>query len=246
MLKQQFFKYRINQVIAIVLVLISIFLSNKIQAQDKESFQKYIDSYSHLAVTEMYTIGMPASVILAQAIFESGAGGSILAKKSNNHFGIKCHIEWGGDTIHKNDDTLNECFRKYSNIEDSFKDHSFFLKSRSRYAHLFKINISEYKTWCYELKKAGYATYNIYAEELIKIIETYKLYELDRPQYIAMHQIQQNAEDLKSADINPCCSLNLTTDQLEMIFTNEKDVLTQSLNLISEPSENVIDLVAEK
>lgn len=139
----------------------------------------YIDKYSEAAIHQMVEYKIPASVILAQAIFESSSGTSALAKKSNNHFGIKCHVGWIGDTIVKHDDTLNECFRSYLNIEDSYTDHSLFLRNRPRYAELFKLSVNDYKNWCLGLKAAGYATAPHYATQLIKLIEDMKLYELD-------------------------------------------------------------------
>jgi len=133
----------------------------------------------------MIAYKIPASVILAQAIFESSSGTSMLAKKSNNHFGIKCHVGWMGDTIVKHDDSLNECFRSYPNIEESYTDHSLFLTSRPRYAELFKLSVMDYKSWCLGLKAAGYATSANYAFQLIKLIEDNKLYELDGSEYLA-------------------------------------------------------------
>ncbi|MBI2721161.1 MAG: glucosaminidase domain-containing protein [Bacteroidetes bacterium] len=142
--------------------------------------QSYICWYAEEAVEQMIKYHIPASVTLAQAIFESKCGNSTLAKKSNNHFGIKCHTAWVGDTVIKTDDTLNECFRKYSSVEDSYTDHSLFLQSRNRYQHLFKLSVTDYKGWCRGLKAAGYATFSGYADELIKIIEENKLYLFDR------------------------------------------------------------------
>jgi hypothetical protein len=139
----------------------------------------YIEKYAQVAIQQMVEYKIPASVTLAQAIYESSSGTSELAKKSNNHFGIKCHIGWEGDTILKDDDSTNECFRSYSKIEDSYKDHSLFLTSRSRYAELFKLPVNDYKSWCLGLKNAGYATAPNYAYQLIKLIEDTRLYELD-------------------------------------------------------------------
>jgi hypothetical protein len=141
----------------------------------------YIDRYAAEAVNQMLEFRIPASVTLAQAILESGRGTSRLARLSNNHFGIKCHREWGGEFTRQDDDSLNECFRVYQNIRDSYTDHSMFLFSRARYAPLFDLSITDYKGWCYGLKACGYATAPGYAEELIRIIEEFELYELDGP-----------------------------------------------------------------
>jgi LysM repeat protein len=122
---------------------------------------------------------IPASITLAQGILESGAGLSDLAALANNHFGIKCHKGWTGETYHKDDDTVNECFRKYPNVEASYADHADFLLTRPRYASLFKLDIRDYKGWAYGLKQAGYATLPTYPEKLIGYIEKYKLHTFD-------------------------------------------------------------------
>lgn len=146
----------------------------------------YIEQHSQMAVEQMVKYKIPASVILAQAICESSSGTSTLAKKGNNHFGIKCHVGWVGDTLIKTDDTLNECFRSYAKIEDSYTDHSLFLVKRIRYAELFKFELNDYKSWCIGLKNAGYATAPAYAQQLIKVIEDNKLYELDGIENLTM------------------------------------------------------------
>lgn len=160
--------------------IVFIFFSGCLYSQPPQfKAYNYIEQYSQTAIQQMMQYKIPASVILAQAIFESSSGTSMLAKKSNNHFGIKCHVGWSGDTIVKHDDELNECFRSYASTEDSYKDHSLFLTSRSRYAELFKLSVYDYKSWCIGLKNAGYATAPNYAYQLIKLIEELKLYELD-------------------------------------------------------------------
>jgi LysM repeat protein len=128
----------------------------------------------------MHKYNVPASITLAQGILESGNGRSQLASKSNNHFGIKCHIGWKGGRVYHDDDEKGECFRKYKYVESSYKDHSEFLSGRRRYASLFKLRKSDYKGWAKGLKKAGYATDKKYPKKLIKIIEDYKLYEFDK------------------------------------------------------------------
>jgi flagellum-specific peptidoglycan hydrolase FlgJ len=163
---------------------------------------EYIETYSVEAVQQMVEHHIPASVIIAQAILESRSGTSDLARRSNNHFGIKCHIEWGGDTIVKHDDTLSECFRRYDTSIDSYTDHSLFLKSRARYAALFELPVSDYAAWCYGLKSAGYATCPNYAELLITIIENFKLYELDRPTYLSPKNLMNfGSETLRSTPV---------------------------------------------
>ena len=167
--------------------LLLLLLSSVIKAQPPQfKVFNYIEKYAQVAVHQMVEYKIPASVILAQAIFESSSGTSLLAKKSNNHFGIKCHVGWVGDTIIKHDDTFNECFRSYSNIEDSYTDHSLFLITRPRYADLFKLPVTDYKNWCIGLKNAGYATAPNYAIQLIKLIEENKLYQLDVSQNLSI------------------------------------------------------------
>jgi len=123
--------------------------------------------------------GIPASITLAQGIQESNAGNSPLALHANNHFGIKCAKDWSGPYYTQDDDTKDECFRKYENAFDSYSDHSAFLKSHARYAYLFQIPITDYKGWANGLKASGYASDPLYAKRLIKIIEDYQLYYLD-------------------------------------------------------------------
>jgi LysM repeat protein len=146
-----------------------------VRAQSPQAVAAYIDRYKAIAVEEMKLYGIPASVTLAQGIHESGCGCSALAINSNNHFGIKCHNEWGGLTYHHDDDAPQECFRVYNCPEESFRDHSDFLKTRSRYAFLFSLDPGDYRAWARGLKSAGYATNPRYTEIIIKLIEDYKL-----------------------------------------------------------------------
>jgi len=138
----------------------------------------YIEKYSEIAVGKMKQHGIPASITLAQGILESGAGSSKLAQTGNNHFGIKCH-EWEGERIYHDDDKTNDCFRKYAKPEDSYEDHSQFLK-RPRYASLYELDVTDYKAWAHGLKKCGYATNPNYASLLINLIETYELHAYDQ------------------------------------------------------------------
>ena len=140
----------------------------------------YIEKYSKIAVAEMYRSGVPASITLAQGLLESGYGSSELALKSNNHFGIKCHNGWQGGRVYHDDDAKGECFRKYDDPEDSYRDHSDFLRYRDRYKFLFDYDITDYKSWAYGLKKAGYATDPSYPSKLIKLIEDYQLHRYDK------------------------------------------------------------------
>jgi LysM repeat protein len=139
----------------------------------------YIYMYKDLAVNEMKRTGIPASITIAQGMIESDFGRSRLAREANNHFGIKCHSDWTGPTIRHNDDKRNECFRKYLKAEQSFRDHSDFLRSESRYSSLFKLSKTDYKGWARGLKNAGYATNPDYANMLIRKIEENNLSGLD-------------------------------------------------------------------
>jgi LysM repeat protein len=143
------------------------------------STEEYINTYKDIAISEMKRTGIPASITLAQGIIESDCGNSRLAREANNHFGIKCHDDWTGPTIHHNDDRRNECFRKYRKAEESFYDQSDFLKSVPRYSFLFDINPADYKGWARGLKKAGYATNPDYANMLIRNIEENNLWNFD-------------------------------------------------------------------
>ena len=141
----------------------------------------YIEQYKGIAIAEMEQYGIPASIKLAQAILESGNGNSALARRANNHFGIKCTPEWQGGKTYHDDDRRNDCFRVYKRVEDSFHDHSQFLL-RKRYAALFDLDKDDYKGWARGLKAAGYATNPRYADLLISLIERYELYKYDRPE----------------------------------------------------------------
>ena len=139
----------------------------------------YIENYKGVAQANMVKYGIPASIILGQAILESGSGTGTLSAQANNHFGIKCHKDWLGQTVKYDDDAVDECFRKYYNASDSFRDHALFLTNRPRYSPLFKLNKTDYKSWAKGLKAAGYATDPQYPTKLIALIERYQLYKYD-------------------------------------------------------------------
>ena len=143
----------------------------------------YIRKYAPVAVREMYRSGVPASITLAQGLLESRYGQSDLAVKGNNHFGIKCH-DWTGKKMYHDDDRRGECFRVYGTADESFSDHSDFLRYRDRYKSLFNNDVTDYKAWAHGLKKAGYATDPAYPSKLIKLIEDYHLdkYDTMRPE----------------------------------------------------------------
>jgi flagellum-specific peptidoglycan hydrolase FlgJ len=141
--------------------------------------EEYISWFKNTAISNMINYKIPASITLAQGILESGAGKGELCKKANNHFGIKCHVGWQGESVHHDDDEAQECFRKYNHPAESYRDHSLFLTSRDRYKFLFNLTEGDYKAWAQGLKDAGYATDPKYPAKLIHIIEKYNLYRFD-------------------------------------------------------------------
>lgn len=171
------------------IILIFLMLVSAVAAFSDTPQQSYIEKYSSLAVEEMYRTGVPASITLAQGLLESGNGQSRLAVKGNNHFGIKCHNTWTGAKVYHDDDRKGECFRKYDSPEESFRDHSDFLRYRDRYKFLFDLELTDYRSWAYGLKTAGYATDPKYPEKLIRLIEEYRLYEYDtqKPEQTTHH-----------------------------------------------------------
>ena len=194
--------------------------NNAIERSNKEAISNYmpftvtsyIERFKKIAVKEMDLYGIPASITLAQGLFESGNGNSDLAKIANNHFGIKCTADWSGKSYYKNDDRDNDCFRVYNNPEDSYRDHSEFLK-RKRYAPLFELDKNDYRGWANGLKQAGYATNPKYPELLIGVIERYHLDQYDKPE----GEIQKiKREDRVLADINK----NIGTEKKDSLIQN--------------------------
>lgn len=196
------------------------------------SEETYIESYKDIAVNEMKRTGIPASITLAQGMIESDYGRSTLAREANNHFGIKCHSDWTGQKIYHHDDRRNECFRKYDKPEDSFYDHSEFLKSGSRYSFLFGYSSTDYKAWARGLKKAGYATNPEYANMLIRAIEEKDLHYYDRG-YIAAVPSQSKELPVKDtvaemdADkilvpADPVNERNMVSARVQRVMENNK------------------------
>ena len=154
------------------------FVTAHAQARWNQAYQQYIDQYKDIAIEQMQRHHIPASITLAQGLFESGAGRSELAVYGNNHFGIKCN-GWSGRRVYHDDDERNECFRAYDSAFESYEDHSRFLTGSKRYASLFNLKVTDYKGWARGLKAAGYATNPQYANKLIELIQLYKLYQYD-------------------------------------------------------------------
>ena len=163
--------------IAFLLLLLSIPLASYCQVTGtyEERVLNYIRQYKDWAMQEQMRVGIPASVTLAQGIYETGAGSSELATIANNHFGIKCKKAWTGETFAHTDDAPNECFRKYTSAYQSYMDHSNYLSTEKRYQILFTYGVDDYKAWCRGLKQCGYATNPKYAQLIINVIEKYNL-----------------------------------------------------------------------
>lgn len=168
-----------------------------VKPRKRTSVDAYIDTYSDIAISEMRTSKIPASITLAQGILESGSGNGRLAKEANNHFGIKCH-GWKGAKIYHDDDKSQECFRKYIAASTSYEDHSKFLVGRKRYAKLFQLKPDDYKGWAKGLRAAGYATDRKYPEKLISLIERYQLYKYDQKVLGKKPESKQDTNIVKS------------------------------------------------
>ena len=171
-------------------------------AERRYTREEYIEKYKDDAVKEMNHSGVPASIILAQGILESGDGNSPLALYANNHFGIKCHDTWNGATFIMDDDEKNECFRKYNTVYESYEDHSEFLITRSRYTPLFALKITDYEGWAKGLKSAGYATNPKYADLLIELIEKYELNKFDNYTKVASKSISKKKSTSQLASVH--------------------------------------------
>ena len=170
-----------------------------LRAQVRQTREEYIDRYKHIAVEQMERYGIPASITMAQGILESDSGNSLLALRSNNHFGIKCKSNWRGERVYHDDDAKGECFRAYPTVEASYYDHAEFLDSQPRYDSLFAYASDDYKSWARGLKAAGYATAPDYAQRLVRIIEENQLFLLDRPDgarlYASRYGLKRDPEE---------------------------------------------------
>lgn len=206
-------------------------------AQTKSPQERYIEEYADLAVSEMYRSGVPASITLAQGMLESGNGQSALALRSNNHFGIKCHNNWGGERVYHDDDEKGECFRKYPHPSESYRDHSDFLRYRDRYKFLFDYKVTDYKAWAYGLKKAGYATDPKYPVKLIDIIEKYDLYIYDtkplqsgKPHKNTPHKDRKHQDNLPEAEVTQRLPLSPTViEQVKELTQRQREEFHFSL-----------------
>ena len=189
----------------------------KVDRPKINSVEEYINTFKGIAIDEMNRYGIPASITLAQGILESGSGRGRLATEANNHFGIKCH-DWTGPRIYHDDDRSQECFRKYGDAAQSYRDHSEFLYGRKRYARLFTLKLTDYKGWARGLRKAGYATDRKYPEKLISLIERYELDSYDKG-YDGITKTQPRQYEVKAGDTLYSISrrYNLTVETLKRI-----------------------------
>ena len=208
-----------------------------------EKAKIYIEKYKDLAIFEMQRTGVPASITLAQGILESGCGESELSKNSNNHFGIKCKIEWQGEKVFADDDEANECFRKYLDVSESYKDHSNFLKTRPHYAFLFNLEPTDFESWAYGLKKAGYATEKSYADRLIGIINNYNLnsYTLLALDKSYIPKINVNYTIAKEYNLNTkTIQTTIVEDEKDIAFNKNIDYKTKDKILTNTGYPNTV------
>lgn len=184
----------------------------------------YINKFKDIAMDNMKVYGIPASIVLAQGILESGAGRGDLAITANNHFGIKCHQGWTGESVKHDDDAAQECFRKYENVSESFRDHALFLTGRSRYSKLFGISKSDFKAWAKGLKAAGYATDPKYPDKLISYIQRYKLNQYD-DQVLGVDYVFKSNQIIEDLKIEPKISKININENLISYVVQKGDTL---------------------
>lgn len=211
-----FHKYTL--IVAFLALLLSFSAAS---AQTRQTKEEYINRYKDIAIDHMERYGIPASITMAQGILESDSGNSNLARKSNNHFGIKCKKDWTGERVYHTDDAPNECFRKYESVEDSYLDHAEFLDNSPRYDSLFAYSATDYKSWARGLKAAGYATAKDYAERLIRLIEDNKLYLLDQENGLQLYASRNRGENNINDNFASQSSVNTPTTHNGSIDPNQ-------------------------
>jgi LysM repeat protein len=233
---------------------LTIFLATLMLASNaqKEKAYNYIAQYKDIAIAEMQRSGVPASITLAQGILESSYGESDLCKNSNNHFGIKCKTEWNGDKVYHDDDTKQECFRSYPSAAESYKDHSNFLRTRTWYDFLFKLDPTDYVSWAKGLKKAGYATEKDYPQKLIKVINDYNLNQYT---LIALNKLPNDNQSLASTakeviyedtTMAPELVIKISSKQLRENQLKRAEGLPEDSVIIINPNVTVAKPVIEK
>lgn len=203
----------------------------------------YVLQYKDIAMSNMKTYGIPASIILAQGILESGAGRGRLAENANNHFGIKCHADWLGDSVNHDDDSSQECFRKYNKAAESFKDHALFLTSRGRYSALFELDKDDYRAWAKGLRKAGYATDPKYPDKLISYIERYDLGQYDA-QVLGTRYVPMDNQNSRSVNISSRNDDYYEVQKGDTLYSISKkyNVLVEDLKQKNKLSDNTLSI----
>ena len=199
-------------------------------AQTRQTKEEYIEKYKQIAIDHMERYGIPASITLAQGILESDSGNSNLARRSNNHFGIKCKKNWKGERVYHTDDAPDECFRKYDTVEESYEDHAEFLDQSPRYDSLFAYSSSDYRSWARGLKAAGYATAPDYAQRLTKIIEDNKLYLFDENNGSALFEAHLRAEQSVKSDFADNSSVDIPATTESRVDPNNYRVPERTYN----------------
>lgn len=227
----------------------SVSNSEELEATSKitttsETVSDYILNFKEVAKNNMMNHGIPASITLAQGILESGAGKGRLCLEANNHFGIKCHTGWTGPSITHDDDAAQECFRKYSDPADSYRDHSLFLTSRSRYSNLFKLDKLDYKGWAKGLKDAGYATDPKYPSKLIGIIERYQLYLYDHEVVAPNGNANNTSVEVVVPNTSTSVANLYTIQQGDTLYSLSKrfNLTVEDLKRINNMSSNAISI----
>jgi len=200
----------------------------------KEKGFAYVALYKDIAIKEMQRSGVPAAITLAQGILESQYGESVLSQKSNNHFGIKCKLDWTGERVYHDDDASQECFRKYNNVEESYKDHSDFLKNRPYYTSLFSLDPTDYESWAKGLKKAGYATEKDYPQNLIKVINDYNLNDYT---LMALNKSKNNSID---TFYNTIATNKVVTNSTEIkIISKPEPKITITTTIVEDEKDEI-------
>ena len=216
-----------NLIILIILLFAGIHcLPQSSNLTDK--INQYISDYKNLAISNMVNYGVPASITLAQGILESRTGKSQLAVNANNHFGIKCKSDWKGDTYAYSDDAEDDCFRKYSSSEESYKDHSIFLSTKPRYAFLFTYSNTDYKSWAIGLKEAGYATNPKYPTLLVELIEQYKLSEYDKIGVAMIEELKNKKFNSTSANSMIASSIDFNNMNVNYAISVFPELFTEN------------------
>lgn len=226
----------------ILVLFVGALVVNMIHAQRNPKIEAYIDKYKSIAQSEMRRTGVPACITLAQGILESGIGESDLAKRSNNHFGIKCKENWQGAKTYHDDDEKGECFRAYNTVEESYIDHSDFLKNRPYYKALFTLPKDDYKAWAYGLRKAGYATQKNYPTLLISLIERYNLNDYTKE---VLNMPSSNIKSIHSSSIRSSSVTEIKdlpkTESVQISLFSRKNINTHEIQSLLKQEKQIVD-----